>query len=297
MSDGDVKNKARATVCLTVDFDAVSPWMQWGARGIRMMSRGEFGVNVGAPRMLEMTKQFGIETTWFIPAHTADTWPDITAEVAECGHEIANHAYLHESFEGRSVEESRELLQKGNESLKRVTGQTPKGFRLPAGDANGEFLELLVEEGFTYDSSTSANDFSPYWCRSADELHEDGPNILGTPIDLVEIPMSFVMNDFHHFEFNYGTPFLVGHAAPSQVEEIFTAEFDYMYERIDGGILTLIVHPQSIGHGLRMAMLERWVEHCLSHEGTRFAKVETVVEEFRARERENGTLPTKAGVT
>ena len=56
-------SKAKATVCVTVDFDAVSIWMSWGAPGNRAMSRGEFGANVGAGRLLDLFRRHGIATT------------------------------------------------------------------------------------------------------------------------------------------------------------------------------------------------------------------------------------------
>jgi peptidoglycan/xylan/chitin deacetylase (PgdA/CDA1 family) len=271
----------RATVCLTIDFDAVSVWLQWGARGLRALSRGEFGATVGVPRLLSLLARKGIDVTWFIPGHTVDTWPDLTTEIARCGYEIGNHGYLHDSFDDKSPAECREILRKTNAAIERTTGTVPVGFRAPAGDVAGDFLEILLSEGFRYDSSLLGNDFSPYWCRSRDEIRADGPLVFGDPIDLVEMPFTQAMNDFHHFEFSYGAPLLIGHDAPSSVEEIWTGTFDYMYEHVPGGILNVTCHPQSIGHGMRMAMLERWIDHCLAHPGTRFARVDTVAEEFR----------------
>jgi peptidoglycan-N-acetylglucosamine deacetylase len=272
---------SRATVCLTIDFDALSLWMNWGARGPQALSRGEFGANVGAPRLIELFDRYEIETTWFIPGHTADTFPTITSAVAERGHEIGNHGYLHESFDRLSDDQCRAVLRKGNETLERVTGQRPRGFRLPAGDGRPTLFDILLEEGFSYDSSMNANDFSPYWCRSGDEPREDSGHVFGRRIELVEFPIGFVMNDFHHFEFNYGNPLLVGHDAPSHVEEIFKSQFDYMYENVPGGVVNVTLHPQCIGQGLRIAMLERFIQHCRSRPGTRFTRVESVVAEFR----------------
>src|SRR5262249_20115819 len=146
-------SEPRATVCLTVDFDAVSIWMSWGARGARILSRGEFGALVGAPRLLEIFERSEIPTTWFIPGHTADTYPDICARVSDEGHEVGNHGYLHEAFDVLSADEAREVIRKANATLERVTGQRPRGMRVPAGDFDGELFEILVEEGFSYDSS------------------------------------------------------------------------------------------------------------------------------------------------
>jgi peptidoglycan/xylan/chitin deacetylase (PgdA/CDA1 family) len=284
-SIGSMITPPRATVCLSVDFDAMSLWMNWGARGPQALSRGEFGANVGAPRLLELFDRYGIVATWFVPGHTADTYPGVTAAVAERGHEIGNHGYLHETFDLLTDDETRAVLRKGSDSLERVAGVRPRGMRLPAGDAAPAFFDILVEEGFSYDSSMNGNDFSPYWCRSGDRPSLDSAHVFGPEIDLVEFPIGFVMNDFHHFEFNYGNPLLVGHAPPSHVEEIFKSQFDYMYEHVPGGTVNVTVHPQCIGQGLRIAMFERFIRHCAGRPGTRFTNIGTVVDEFRAAQR------------
>jgi len=272
----------RATVCLSVDFDALSLWLQWGVRGARALSRGEFGGRVGAPRLLALLNDYSIRTTWFVPGHTADTYPEITAELAGQGHEIGNHGYLHESFDKLSPDDIRRVLELSNDSLLRVTGQKPLGFRHPTGDSTGVLFEILEEFGFTYDSSLMGDDFFAYWCRGQDTFYDDAPPKFGSELNLVEVPISFVMNDFHHFEFNYGEPLLVGHDGPDDVEPIWRAQFDYMYQNCPGGTLTMIVHPQCIGQGLRLQMLRRFIEYCSGHDDVRFATVGDVASEFRA---------------
>ncbi len=272
---------AHATVCLTVDFDALSLWLQWGARGPQALSRGEFGARVGAPRLLELAQRHSIPTTWFVPGHTADTYPEVTRQITERGHEIGNHGYLHEVFDSLSADEARSALVRGTESIERVTGCTPRGFRLPAGEARPDLFEMLLELDFEYDSSLLAGDFFAHWCRRRDTYHTDGPPEFGSEIPLVEIPLSIVMNDFHHFEFNLGSPQLPGHDGPQDVEPIWRSQFDYMYDNNPGGTLVVIVHPQCIGQGLRTAMLDRFVEYCVSRDRVRFETMGTVAREFR----------------
>lgn len=261
----------------------MSLWINWGARGARALSRGEFGATVGAPRLLKLLDREQVPSTWFVPGHTAESWPDITAEIARSGHELGNHGYLHESFDDLSTRALREVVQRGSDSLERVTGQRPRGLRVPAGDFTGELLELMVDEGFSYDSSLLGGDFYPYWCRGPDRITDHGPVQFGDPIDLVELPIGFITNDFNHFEFNYANPALVGHDPPSRVEESWRGQFDYMYDNCPGGMLIVTLHPQTIGQGLRIQMLERFIAYCNSHPGTRFATHATVVDEFRAK--------------
>jgi peptidoglycan-N-acetylglucosamine deacetylase len=282
-----MNREAHATVCLTVDFDAVCLWMSWGARGARMLSRGEFGAREAAPRLLDLFERKSIATTWFVPGHTADTWPEVMARVAASGHEVGNHGYVHEAFDALPADEVRSVLRKANDSLERTTGQRPRGMRVPAGDFDGDLFEILVEEGFTYDSSI-VGEFHPFWCRAKDTLVDDGPNVFGRELDLVQLPLSFVMNDFNYFEFNYANPQLHGMASPDHVFSIWSAQFNYMHEHVPGGVLNVTTHPQCIGWGLRTAMLDRFIDHCLSS-GARFVTCEQAADDFRRGE---GQVPT-----
>jgi peptidoglycan-N-acetylglucosamine deacetylase len=71
---------SQGTVCLTFDFDAVSLWMVRGMTTPSPVSRGEFGA-VAVPRILDLLGERGIESTWFIPGHTVETYRDLCEEV------------------------------------------------------------------------------------------------------------------------------------------------------------------------------------------------------------------------
>ena len=63
---------------------------------------------------------------------------------------------------------------------------------------------------------------------------------------------------------------------------IWRAEWEYLLANAPGGIFNLVLHPESIGRGLRMAMLERFLRDAAAEPGVRFATLATVAEEFRA---------------
>lgn len=88
----------RLAVNLGTDFDAQSIWLgAFNMPSPAMMARGEFGAEVGAPRLLDLYKRHNIKTTWFTPAHTVDTFPDTCARVRDAGHEFGCHGYYHEN--------------------------------------------------------------------------------------------------------------------------------------------------------------------------------------------------------
>jgi hypothetical protein len=65
------------------------------------------------------------------------------------------------------------------------------------------------------------------------------------------------MDDWPHFEPGPGRS---GLSAPSAVLEIWTEELRYAHEHAPGGLVMITVHPECIGRGHRMAMLERFIE-------------------------------------
>ena len=131
-------------VCLSFDFDAMSVWLgSLNATSPSAISRGEFGA-VATVRLLEMLARWGVKSTWFIPGHTIDTYPDLVRRVADAGHEIGHHNYCHENPIALSLDEEKQVLDRGTETIRRITGKPPEGFRSPAWDLSPHSLGLLL---------------------------------------------------------------------------------------------------------------------------------------------------------
>jgi len=259
----------KISVCLTFDFDAISLWLGgFRATSLSAISRGEFG-RVGAERLLTLLREQNIRSTWFIPGHSAETYPQIVEQLVAGGHEIGNHGYLHSR--PKSPEDEAAILDRGNDVLTRMTGQCPLGYRSPGAGLSYNMVELLRERGFAYDSSLMGDDFTPYYLRSGDVASNDGPYVFGQPIDVVEIPFTWGLDDFPAFEYVTSRAGIQpGLSSPSAVYEIWAGDFDYLYDRIGEGVYTLTMHPQVIGRGHRLLMLERLIRHIQSHRGVEF---------------------------
>jgi peptidoglycan/xylan/chitin deacetylase (PgdA/CDA1 family) len=52
------------------------------------VSRGIYGATVGVDRLLKLWDKFGIKTTWFVPAHSLESFPEQLAKVRDAGHEM-----------------------------------------------------------------------------------------------------------------------------------------------------------------------------------------------------------------
>jgi peptidoglycan/xylan/chitin deacetylase (PgdA/CDA1 family) len=271
----------RHTVCLSFDFDAISIWIgPMGAKSPSMISRGEFGA-VAIPRILKLLEREGIPGTFFITGHTAETYPELTRSIAAAGHEIGHHGYLHENPIDLSPEEEARVMLRGLAALDAVAAVRPVGYRSPSWDNSPHTIDLLLKHGFRYESSLMADDFSPYWCRTGDVIDPDGPYRFGREVDLVELPVSWLLDDFPHFEYiRLPTRLSPGLSAASKVEEIWRDEFDFMVREVPNGVFTLTMHPQVIGRGHRLLMLERLIAHFKST-GADFQTLSSAADAFR----------------
>ena len=256
----------RLTVTLTFDHDAISDSVRRGELPVKV-SHGEFGPRVGAPRILELLERRGIASTWFVPGHTIETFPDSIAAIVAAGHELASHGWYHEDFSELADDEQAAILNRSYEALDRAAGVPPTGWRAPYWALGERTLELVAAAGFTYDSSLMADDYA---------LGRSGPD--GS---LVEVPVYWALDDWPHFEPapDAGRD---GLAAPSKVLEIWTEELRYAWDHAPGGLLTVTMHPECIGRGHRMAMLERFIDAASGLDGVVFERLDRYIAECAA---------------
>jgi peptidoglycan-N-acetylglucosamine deacetylase len=270
----------RLTVALTFDHDAISSEVDRG-HGPVLRSRGQFGPRVGVGRVLDVLARESIPATWFVPGHTLVTFPDSVAAIMAGGHELACHAWAHEDLADHPDDE-RAILERAVEALTRAAGGAPPtGFRAPYWSLGPRTLEHVAELGFRYDSSLMADDVHPY--RVAIEEHHDrAGSDLGRPGPLVEVPVSWALDDWPHFE---PGPRGVGPmSAPSKVLEIWLGELDYAWRHEPDGVLTVTMHPEAIGRGHRLAMLEEFIAQARALDGVVFERLDRVVERWLASE-------------
>jgi peptidoglycan/xylan/chitin deacetylase (PgdA/CDA1 family) len=52
------------------------------------VSRGIYGATVGVDRLLKLWDKYGIKTTWFVPGHSLESFPEQIAKIRDAGHEM-----------------------------------------------------------------------------------------------------------------------------------------------------------------------------------------------------------------
>jgi peptidoglycan/xylan/chitin deacetylase (PgdA/CDA1 family) len=280
-------------VCLTFDFDGISGFVARGARTPSPISRGEFGPRVGAPRLVALLNKHRIRSSWFVPGHTIETFPDAVKAVADAGHEIGHHGWRHVPPASLSRDEEEAELVRGNEAIKRISGEYARGYRSPAWDLSPHSVELFLKHGFKYDSSLMGDDYTPYYARHGDVIELEQPAQFGRATELVEMPISWFPDDAPHFEFmRSGNAIREGLMSASEVLETWVGEFMQMARRVEWGVLTYTCHPFISGRGHRIMMLEQLIR-TLRDNGAVFQRMDETAEEFRQRSANAAAAPVK----
>jgi peptidoglycan/xylan/chitin deacetylase (PgdA/CDA1 family) len=271
---------ARHIVCLTYDFDVQSGFISRGLTSPTPLSRGEFGV-VGSKRILSLLESLSIPTTWFVPGFTIETYPAACEAVVRGGHEIGHHSWAHIAPASQSLEEEEADMLRATAAIRKLTGREPVGYRSPAWDLSENTLNLLLKYGFHYDSSMMGDDYTPYRVRQGDQVKLGSPVVFGQETSLIELPISWHLDDHPHFEY-WRLPNSVNPGLQSArvVMESWLDEFRYFKKSTEFGILTFTMHPYVIGRGNRMLAFEGFVESLIK-EGAEFMTMEQALSAAR----------------
>ncbi|HEX6163552.1 MAG TPA: polysaccharide deacetylase [Vicinamibacterales bacterium] len=254
-------NGARVAVGMSFDVDNATATLSTGNLDYEIISRGEYGAVDGLPRILRLLDRQQVPASFFIPAVSAILHPQMIKDIqaAKLRHEIGVHGWIHERLPLLNNEqEEQRLLNQSIETLTKMTGKKPIGYRAPSWKFSKWTMAQVKAAGFLYDSSLMASD-------DAYELLLDGK-----PTGIVELPIERILDDAPY----YGSNADGSNPSDGDVYEIFKSEFDVAHE--EGGLYLLTMHPHMIGHRSRAAMLERLIQYMKKKGGVWFATHEQI---------------------
>jgi peptidoglycan/xylan/chitin deacetylase (PgdA/CDA1 family) len=278
-----------------VDVDAVAGWLgsYGGENSPDDISRGMFAGEVGTPRLLTMFGRRDLRTTWFIPGHSIETFPDQIKAVVDAGHEIGVHGYSHENPIAMSRTQEAAVLDRSIDLVTRVAGRRPAGYVAPWWEFSRVTNELLLERGIKYDHSLMHNDFTPYYVRVGDSWTKIDfskpaeewmkPLVRGEETDLIEIPANWYLDDLPPMMFIKASPNSHGFVNPRHLEQMWRDQFDWVYREMDYGVVTFTIHPDVSGRPQVLLMLERLIDHINGHDGVRWVTFEEIADDFARR--------------
>jgi peptidoglycan/xylan/chitin deacetylase (PgdA/CDA1 family) len=279
-----------------IDIDAVAGWLgsYGGEDSPADISRGLFAGEVGTPRLLKLFDKYDLKTTWFIPGHSIETFPEQTKMVVDAGHEIGMHGYSHENPIAMTPTQERTVMERCVELIEKVAGRRPTGYVAPWWEFSPVTNELLLELGIKYDHSLMHNDFHPYYVRVGDTWTkidysinaEDWMKPLerGEETDLIEIPASWYLDDLPPMMFIKASPNSHGFVSPRHLEELWRDQFTYVHREYDYAVFTMTIHPDVSGKPQVLLMHERIIEWINGHDGVRWVSFDEIADDFAKRQ-------------
>ncbi len=107
-------------------------------------------------RVLEMLARHDARATVFVLGWVAERHAELVRTIARAGHEIASHGWDHARVTRQTPRQFRDSIRRSKQRLEEITGAAVLGFRAPSFSIvpGCEWaLDLLIEEGYAYDSS------------------------------------------------------------------------------------------------------------------------------------------------
>ena len=127
----------------------------------RHVKRGEWDsyplrVEANTQRILDLLDRYAVKATFFVLGWVAEKVPALVREIQARGHEVACHGYAHELIYSIGSDLFRQDIRKAKNILEDICGAAIIGYRAPSYSITAKSLwalDILIEEGFRYDSS------------------------------------------------------------------------------------------------------------------------------------------------
>lgn len=119
-------------------------------------------LNEGLPVLLEIYKNFGIRSTFFITAYVAKLYPELVKMILKYEHEIGSHGKSHlpeNGFDVMDFNKQKRHLEYSKKLLEDLSGKEVISFRSPSLRVSKITAKALIETGYRIDSSIASQRF------------------------------------------------------------------------------------------------------------------------------------------
>ena len=162
------------------------------------------GPSANTMALLEVLEEYGIRATFFVTGQYEGNTADLLRAIAERGHSVGLHSYLHEYDRiYRWSEAFFDDLQKVEELVFEATGQHAVLYRFPGGSLNShcpvwlreELRQQLADRGYIYHDWNVVSGDQGSRVLSAEELFQ---NVVEGAAQVGEGPLVILFHDTNH---------------------------------------------------------------------------------------------------
>jgi putative urate catabolism protein len=217
------------------------------ARNLNVESNFEYGSRVGVWEIMRMLRTRQVDATVYASGMALERNPDVAAEFAESGLEVACHGQRWIDYQDVPVDVERAHILRNVEVITETIGRRPVGWYTGRPGPNTRELVVAIG-GFLYDSD-AYNDDLPYWTTVRGRRH-------------LIISHTFDTNDSR---LQRGGDFATGDDFFAYCRDAF----DWLYRLGSEGrprMLTISLHGRIIGRPGRIGALARLLDHVQKHD-------------------------------
>ena len=233
-------------------------------------SNYQYGIIEGAPRILRLLNQYGVEATWTAAALALERAPWLAQAIKARGDEVAAHGWrwAHQYWMDEAKE--REFIAKAADSIEATIGQRPSGW-LSRYLHTDNTRRLLAEAGFAYHMDDYSRDF-PFWDK-VETADGDKPMVI--------LPYAMDSNDMKFWL----TPALTTRDWLAYAIDTFE---ELHAESLESGprLMSLGVHLRIIGRPGRIGAFRQFLDHVSQKTGVWIACRRKIAKAFA-----EGVLP------
>ena len=206
-------------------------------------SNYRYGINRGAPRILKLLQQRGLQATFTAAGLALERAPDLAQAIVDGGHEVCAHGYRWQQQLGMDEEQEATFIGKAVASIEQTTGSRPYGW-LSRYLHTENTRRLLRQAGFLYHMDDYSDD-QPFWGDAG-----------GKP--MVVLPYALDSNDMKM----WNAPSLT----PDQWLKYAINSFDCLYAEGPEAVrmMSLGVHLRIIGRPGRIGALAAFLDYACS---------------------------------
>jgi polysaccharide deacetylase family protein (PEP-CTERM system associated) len=168
------------------NFEALVSRESWSGRESR--------VEASTDRLLARFAEADVHATFFVLAWVADRLPALVARIAAAGHELASHGYWHRLIYDQTPDDFRDDVRRAKAVIEDAGGQPVHGYRAPSFTVTRRSLwalDVLAEEGYTYDASIFPVRHTRYGIPDADRhpfvVSRGGRRLVEVPVSTVRL--------------------------------------------------------------------------------------------------------------
>lgn len=212
----------------------------------------EYGSRAGIWRLARLFDKYDIPVTISACAVALQKNPEVVEWIKTSRHDVMAHGWRWSEMWLLTRDEEQQHIRQTVHELTKMLGERPLGWNSRYGPSENT-RELLVEEGFLYDSD-AYNDDLPYFAQVSRHRH-------------LVIPYTKLYND---------TRFILaqGYSAPGDFLETCRKALDYLCEegQISPKMMSIGVHARIAGQAARTSALEDFIKYAIKKDGVLFLR-------------------------